>query len=195
VWQYPLHGERTFLWLMALDKWKFPFSERVVPSGLQQRQQEIPSSICSKVLLSSDVYWSSRIASSSNLDTAPSIDNPFRCSSKQNHGHEPDRNPARSPKEAKMPIKQLPVGSIRDLLNLVSSPSPTFVHLTVISRAEPMLLGIGIDILSLSRLEGLIGRRGGDALARRICCPRELEEFRGKPERTIKDEVRFLSTR
>jgi len=76
VWQYPLHGERTFLWLMALDKWKFPFSERVVPSGLQQRQQEIPSSICSKVLLSSDVYWSSRIASSSNLDTAPSIIDP-----------------------------------------------------------------------------------------------------------------------
>lgn len=65
-----------------------------------------------------------------------------------------------------------------------------------------MLIGVGIDILSLSRLQGLIQRRTPQALAKRICSPKELIKFRslvdsgsnevGKPNDQI---LRFLSTR
>lgn len=41
-----------------------------------------------------------------------------------------------------------------------------------------MLLGVGIDILSLTRLSSLLHRRTSPrSLARRICAPRELREF------------------
>lgn len=43
-----------------------------------------------------------------------------------------------------------------------------------------MLLGLGVDILSLARLEAVIARRGADKLAARICSPRELAEFRAR---------------
>ena len=56
-----------------------------------------------------------------------------------------------------------------------------------------MLLGVGIDILSLARMEGLISRRGADALARRLCSPVEMDMY----GRLQGDEVRlkFLSAR
>lgn len=57
-----------------------------------------------------------------------------------------------------------------------------------------MLLGIGIDILSLSRFEGVIARRGFQAVAKRICCARELDEFGA-----LRDDpglrIRYLSGR
>ncbi|ORY24963.1 4'-phosphopantetheinyl transferase superfamily [Naematelia encephala] len=55
-----------------------------------------------------------------------------------------------------------------------------------------MILGIGIDILSIHRLESVIRRRGARSLARRICSPTELDSF---PLSNLKDQVRFLATR
>lgn len=40
-----------------------------------------------------------------------------------------------------------------------------------------MILGIGIDILSLSRFQAVVSRRGIDKVAKRICTPRELVNF------------------
>ena len=56
-----------------------------------------------------------------------------------------------------------------------------------------MLIGVGIDILSLNRIQGLISRRGADALARRLCAPIELEAY----EKLQGDErkLKFLSAR
>lgn len=64
-------------------------------------------------------------------------------------------------------------------------------------RARPVLLsamflGVGIDILSLARFEGFVQRRGVQAAAKRICCPRELDEFASvKPSR----QINYLSSR
>ena len=75
------------------------------------------------------------------------------------------------------------------------------------------LLGIGIDILSLERFHGVVHRRGIDRVARRICSPRELVEFRSLPvasrpagsgcaeadnetvESLLERQFKFLSTR
>lgn len=55
-----------------------------------------------------------------------------------------------------------------------------------------MFLGVGIDILSLARFEGFVQRRGVQAAAKRICCPRELDEFASlKPSR----QINYLSSR
>lgn len=55
-----------------------------------------------------------------------------------------------------------------------------------------MLLGIGIDLLSLARLEGVVARRGAAALAKRICSPREYTEFSSiAPDQHLK----YLSSR
>lgn len=40
-----------------------------------------------------------------------------------------------------------------------------------------MILGLGVDILSLARFEAVVTRRGLNRVARRICCPRELADF------------------
>ena len=56
-----------------------------------------------------------------------------------------------------------------------------------------MLLGIGIDILSLSRLEALTLRRGSQTLAKRLCCRREYDEFMNATPTTSHN--RFLSSR
>ncbi|RXK38609.1 holo-[acyl-carrier-protein] synthase [Tremella mesenterica] len=57
-----------------------------------------------------------------------------------------------------------------------------------------MIIGIGIDILSIERLRGVILRRGSLNLARRICCPREFIEFKALPR--IEDvQLRFLASR
>lgn len=40
-----------------------------------------------------------------------------------------------------------------------------------------MILGIGVDLLSLSRFRGLINRRGVDRLARRILSNEERKEW------------------
>ena len=42
-----------------------------------------------------------------------------------------------------------------------------------------MVLGIGIDILSLSRFEATVLRRGIPRVAKRVLCPRELTQFEG----------------
>lgn len=63
---------------------------------------------------------------------------------------------------------------------------------TSTSTRSLMMLGIGIDILSITRLEGLIARRGAQALARRICCNREYEEF-GKIK--VHHHLKYLSAR
>jgi len=52
-----------------------------------------------------------------------------------------------------------------------------------------MVLGIGIDILSLSRFQALINRRTAQTLAKRICTPQELSQL---PK---SDPIRFLSSR
>ncbi|KAI9638070.1 4'-phosphopantetheinyl transferase superfamily [Dioszegia hungarica] len=54
------------------------------------------------------------------------------------------------------------------------------------------MLGIGIDILSITRFEGLLARRGAQALARRICSKREYDEFRSVP---ADQHVKYLSSR
>jgi hypothetical protein len=56
-----------------------------------------------------------------------------------------------------------------------------------------MLMGVGIDILSLTRLQGLITRRGADTLARRLCTPAELDAYRRLDGDDRK--LKFLSAR
>lgn len=58
--------------------------------------------------------------------------------------------------------------------------STSHVH-QISTTQSTMLLGIGVDILSLARLQGVTNRRGADKLAQRICCARELAEFRKLP--------------
>lgn len=62
-----------------------------------------------------------------------------------------------------------------------------------------MILGIGIDILSIARLEGLIQRRTARRLAERICTAREYAEFsqldHPEPSTLYTKQVRFLSSR
>jgi len=43
-----------------------------------------------------------------------------------------------------------------------------------------MILGLGVDILSLARFEAVISRRGVQRVARRVCCARELADFHAK---------------
>lgn len=40
-----------------------------------------------------------------------------------------------------------------------------------------MILGIGVDLLSLTRLRGVMARRAGDKLAARILCAEERVEW------------------
>lgn len=66
-----------------------------------------------------------------------------------------------------------------------------------------MLIGVGIDILSLSRFHGVIQRRTPQALAKRICSPKELTKLKSLLDTTSGNQVsksndqifRFLSTR
>lgn len=64
-----------------------------------------------------------------------------------------------------------------------------------------MLLGLGVDLLSLPRLEALIARRGARRLADRICSSRELVGFESLPKKhadaaTLRaQELRFLAAR
>ncbi|CAK9780952.1 unnamed protein product [Cutaneotrichosporon oleaginosum] len=64
-----------------------------------------------------------------------------------------------------------------------------------------MLLGLGVDLLSVPRLEALISRRTAHRLAERICSPRELDAFVSLPSRyhdpsTLQaQQTRFLASR
>jgi holo-[acyl-carrier protein] synthase len=60
-----------------------------------------------------------------------------------------------------------------------------------------MLLGVGIDILSLTRFQALITRRSPQKLAKRICSPTEYKRYQAlSPSSTSNQEIlRFLSTR
>lgn len=62
-----------------------------------------------------------------------------------------------------------------------------------------MLIGVGIDILSLPRLQAVIARRGALRLAGKICTPAELERFKALshpvPETLDEHRLKFLSTR
>lgn len=55
-----------------------------------------------------------------------------------------------------------------------------------------MLVGVGIDILSLSRFASLLARRSPELVAKRICSPIELRAFGKEDESAV---LRFLSTR
>jgi len=43
-----------------------------------------------------------------------------------------------------------------------------------------MILGLGVDILSLARFESVVARRGVQRVARRVCCARELADFQAE---------------
>jgi len=60
-----------------------------------------------------------------------------------------------------------------------------------------MLLGVGIDILSLTRFQALINRRTAQKLAKRICAPTEYKRYQalGSSSTSNKEILRFLSTR
>ena len=60
-----------------------------------------------------------------------------------------------------------------------------------------MLLGVGVDILSLTRFQALINRRTAQKLAKRICTPTEYKRYQALgPSSTSNQEIlRFLSTR
>ncbi|KAL1411708.1 hypothetical protein Q8F55_002674 [Vanrija albida] len=62
-----------------------------------------------------------------------------------------------------------------------------------------MILGIGVDILSLARIEGVIARRGAARLAARICSARELAQFDeltgGEADTLRRAQLRFLASR
>lgn len=70
-----------------------------------------------------------------------------------------------------------------------ATPKPLRVHIV---HPHQAMLGIGIDILSITRFEGLLARRGAQALARRICSKREYDEFRSVP---ADQHVKYLSSR
>jgi phosphopantetheinyl transferase (holo-ACP synthase) len=64
-----------------------------------------------------------------------------------------------------------------------------------------MLLGVGIDILSLTRFQALITRRTPQKVAKRICSPIDYKRFQAltpssSPSSSSNQEIlRFLSTR
>lgn len=62
-----------------------------------------------------------------------------------------------------------------------------------------MLVGIGIDILSLPRLQAVIARRGARRLAAKICSAAELARFEAlahpEPATLAEHRLKFLSTR
>jgi len=59
-----------------------------------------------------------------------------------------------------------------------------------------MLLGVGIDILSLARFQALITRRSPQKLAKRICSPTEYKRYQAIVKSTSNQDIlRFLSTR
>jgi phosphopantetheinyl transferase (holo-ACP synthase) len=62
-----------------------------------------------------------------------------------------------------------------------------------------MILGIGVDLLSLARLRGVVARRGADRLAARILSAEEREEWEKKREdskwKECKKEEMYLATR
>ncbi|KAK8853100.1 holo-[acyl-carrier-protein] synthase [Kwoniella newhampshirensis] len=65
-----------------------------------------------------------------------------------------------------------------------------------------MIVGIGIDILSLARFRAIIIRRGADKVARRICTDGEYDLFRAievpkgdEQEGLLDRRLRFLSSR
>jgi hypothetical protein len=61
-----------------------------------------------------------------------------------------------------------------------------------------MILGIGIDILSISRFEALIQRRGALNLAKRICTDTEYKDFECLPNGNSpvnNVQTRYLSSR
>lgn len=53
-----------------------------------------------------------------------------------------------------------------------------------------MILGVGVDILHLPRLQSLVSRRGKETLAKRILHPSEMTEFVA-----AEDKSRFLAVR
>ncbi|GAA5850451.1 hypothetical protein JCM8547_001879 [Rhodosporidiobolus lusitaniae] len=57
-----------------------------------------------------------------------------------------------------------------------------------------MILGVGVDLLHLPRLRSLLTRRDPLRLARRICSPSELVQWKGLPVGTGASE-RFLALR
>lgn len=83
-------------------------------------------------------------------------------------------------------------------LHLLNFHTRCFVN--IIYNTSTMLLGLGIDLLSLPRLEALIKRRSARKLAERICSSCELASFIALPSRlepsTLQaQELRFLASR
>lgn len=63
---------------------------------------------------------------------------------------------------------------------------------------ETMLLGIGVDLLSLARLRAVVARRGADKLALRILSTEERSEWekqRGDPAWTGDKQEQYLASR
>ncbi|KAM0791492.1 hypothetical protein ACM66B_005945 [Microbotryomycetes sp. NB124-2] len=61
-----------------------------------------------------------------------------------------------------------------------------------------MILGVGVDLLSIARLRSLVARRGADRFARRILSSAELEELqqhRQQPAWSLAREETYLGTR
>ncbi|ORX39959.1 4'-phosphopantetheinyl transferase superfamily [Kockovaella imperatae] len=56
------------------------------------------------------------------------------------------------------------------------------------------VLGVGIDIVSLPRIQEVIRRRGADAFVKKICSSAELDAWKSKA-RGDADQLRFLSSR
>lgn len=64
------------------------------------------------------------------------------------------------------------------------------IYLRQAPNLEPMIVGVGVDILHFPRLQSLVSRRGRDALAKRILHPSEFAQFV-----VAEDKNRFLAVR
>lgn len=62
----------------------------------------------------------------------------------------------------------------------IHSTSNALHHTSATALTFHMILGLGVDILSLTRFESVIARRGVQRVARRVCCARELADFHTK---------------
>ena len=78
------------------------------------------------------------------------------------------------------------------LPNMRSTPN---LSSSMNTRSLKTVLGVGIDVLSMSRFEGLLKRRGAGNVAKKICSKAELALWAATEGEDASRQLRFLSSR